>query len=254
MIDIHCHVLPAVDDGAQNVDVAIAMAKRAADEGVTDLIVTPHAFHPQFDTKELDVRHAVEQLQRILTLEGVPLTLHPGQEIRIFGGLLEALNNGTALTLADSRYVLVEFPSDSVPTYAEQLFFNMQAEGFVPIIAHPERNKEFATNPKRLVDFVSSGALSQVTTASLVGKFGKTVQELSLLFLRNGLSQLIASDAHSVGGRTFYWDDSQVALEKLDDPILVDNILQNGQAVLDDTFVYVDPPIMPTKSWRGKWK
>ncbi|MCC5893800.1 CpsB/CapC family capsule biosynthesis tyrosine phosphatase [Exiguobacterium sp.] len=254
MIDIHCHLLPAVDDGAQNVEVSIAMAKRAVESGVSDIIVTPHAFHRQFDTSKLNVHQAVDQLQRVLTLEGIALNVHAGQEIRIFGDLLKALEKGEALTLAGSRYVLIEFPSDSVPAYAEQLFFNLQAGGYTPIIAHPERNKELAQNPGRLLDFVASGALSQVTTGSLVGQFGKTVQQLAHVFLRNGLSQLVASDAHDVTSRSFYWDETLKALENLDDEELVDNLLQNGKSVLEDQFVYVDPPILPTKNWRGKWK
>lgn len=254
MVDIHCHLLPAVDDGPETVEQAIEMAKRATSEGVTAIVVTPHAFHPQFETDELDVQNAVTKLQNVLRREGVELDLYVGQEIRVFGDLVQALEQSGALSLAGSRYVLVEFPSDSVPAYAEQLFFGLQTEGYTPVIAHPERNKEFATNPKRLMDFVSSGALSQITTGSLTGEFGKNVQELALVFLRNGLSHLLASDAHSTGRRTFYWTDAESVVVKELGQDKWDNYVINAEAVVKDEFIFIDPPTLPTKNWRGKWK
>ena len=254
MIDLHCHLLPAVDDGPGTVEQAIEMAKIAASEGVSGIVVTPHAFHPQFDTTKLNVRDAVDTFQHILQREGIEISLYPGQEIRVFGDLVQALEQGEALSLANSRYVLVEFPSDSVPAYAEQLFFQMQAEGYTPIIAHPERNKEFATNPKRLMDFVSSGALSQVTTSSLTGEFGQNVQDLAFVFLRNGLSQIVASDAHSTGRRSYYWDAAYDAITRELGEEYWETLVTNANAVVEDEFVFIDPPILPTKNWRGKWK
>lgn len=254
MIDIHCHLLPAVDDGPGTVEQTIEMARRAVEEGVTAIVVTPHAFHPQFETEDLNVQEAAATLQNVLHQEGIKLDIYPGQEIRVFGDLVQALEDGEALSLAGSRYVLVEFPSDTVPAYAEQLFFRLQTEGYTPVIAHPERNKELATNPKRLMDFVSSGALSQVTTSSLTGEFGQNVKEIAFVFLRNGLSQLVASDAHSTGRRTFYWEAArQVVTEELGADRW-ETLIENATAIVKDEFVFVDPPILPTKNWRGKWK
>lgn len=254
MIDIHCHLLPAVDDGPGTVEQTIEMARRAVEEGVTAIVVTPHAFHPQFETEDLNVQEAAATLQNVLHQEGIKLDIYPGQEIRVFGDLVQALEDGEALSLAGSRYVLVEFPSDTVPAYAEQLFFRLQAEGYTPVIAHPERNKELATNPKRLMDFVSSGALSQVTTSSLTGEFGQNVKEIAFVFLRNGLSQLVASDAHSTGRRTFYWGAAKQAVMEELGADRWETLKENATAIVKDEFVFVDPPILPTKNWRGKWK
>ncbi|MCA0981215.1 tyrosine-protein phosphatase [Exiguobacterium aestuarii] len=254
MIDIHCHLLPAVDDGPGTVEQTIEMARRAVEEGVTAIVVTPHAFHPQFETEDLNVQEAAATLKNVLHQEGITLDIYPGQEIRVFGDLVQALEDGEALSLAGSRYVLVEFPSDTVPAYAEQLFFRLQTEGYTPVIAHPERNKELATNPKRLVDFVSSGALSQVTTSSLTGEFGQNVKEIAFVFLRNGLSQLVASDAHSTGRRTFYWEAAEQAVAEELGVERWETLKENAAAIVKDEFVFVDPPILPTKNWRGKWK
>ncbi|WP_214793188.1 MULTISPECIES: CpsB/CapC family capsule biosynthesis tyrosine phosphatase [unclassified Exiguobacterium] len=254
MIDIHCHLLPAVDDGPGTVEQTIEMARRAVEEGVTAIVVTPHAFHPQFETEDLNVQEAAATLQNVLHQEGIKLDIYPGQEIRVFGDLVQALEDGAALSLAGSRYVLVEFPSDTVPAYAEQLFFRLQTEGYTPVIAHPERNKELATNPKRLMDFVSSGALSQVTTSSLTGEFGQNVKEIAFVFLRNGLSQLVASDAHSTGRRTFYWEEAKQGVTDELGEGRWETLVENAEAIVKDEFVFVDPPILPTKNWRGKWK
>lgn len=254
MIDIHCHLLPAVDDGPGTVEQSIAMARQAESEGVTGIVVTPHAFHPQFETHELNVQDAVDTLRGVLRSEGIDIEVYPGQEIRVFGDLVQSLEDGKALSLAGSRYVLVEFPSDSVPGYAEQLFFQLQTEGYTPVIAHPERNKEFATNPKRLMDFVSSGALSQVTTSSLTGEFGQNVQDLAFVFLRNGLSQIVASDAHSTRRRTFYWEAAKEAVVEELGEEQWETLVTNAKAVVTDEFVFIDPPVLPTKNWRGKWK
>lgn len=254
MVDIHCHLLPAVDDGPETVEQAIKMAKHAVEEGVTAIIVTPHAFHSQFDTKQLNVRNAVVNLQRILRQENIDLELYVGQEIRIFGDLVASLEHGDALSLAESRYVLIEFPTDLIPSYAEQLFFNLQLEGYTPIIAHPERNKEFARNPQRLMDFISSGALSQVTTSSLTGGFGQTVKDLALIFLHNGLSHIIASDAHSMGRRTFYWTEAEKIIRNEFGSDKWEIYMLHAEAVMKDEFIFVESPTLPIKNWRGKWK
>lgn len=254
MIDIHCHFLPGVDDGPKSMNQAIEMGDYANGEGVSAIIVTPHAFHSHFDTADLDVYSAVTMLQQELRKRDIALELYAGQEIRIFGELLDALEKGKALPLAESRYVLIEFPSDFIPAYTESLFFNLQIEGYIPIIAHPERNRQFAMNPKRLFNFVSSGVLSQITTSSLTGLFGKNVQSLAYAFLRNNLSHFVASDAHNLENRSFHWNDakkliiSELGVEKWE------RYTMNAEAILKDEYINLEPPTLPVKNWMGKWK
>lgn len=254
MIDIHCHFIPNVDDGPKTVNQAIEMGRRANAEGISAIIVTPHAFHPHFDTDDLDVSYAVSLLQDELRKENIALDLYVGQEIRIFGGLLEALAKGNALSLAGSRYILIEFPSDSIPVYAESLFFNLQMEGYIPIIAHPERNKQFAMNPKRLFNFVSSGVLSQITTSSLIGTFGTNVQSLAFTFLRNNLSHFVASDAHNLEHRPFHWSNAQKLIIEELGVSKWEMYTTNAEAILKDEYIYINPPTLPVKNWMGKWK
>lgn len=254
MIDVHCHLLPEVDDGPRTMEASLQLARRAVEEGVTSIVVTPHAYHPYFETEHHDITKEVAHLQQRLDEEQIPLTLYVGQEIRIFGELIDALESGEAHSLAGSRYVLVELPSQSLPAYTESLFFQLQAAGYVPVIAHPERNREFALHPEKLHHLVSAGALSQVTTSSLTGQFGRQVRELALTFISNGLSHIVASDAHNVEHRDFNWLAArQEVINELGEEMWQQQ-LRFTEEMLADEPIAVNPPHLPEKNWRGRWK
>ncbi len=127
----------------------------------------------------------------------------PGQEIRISGEFLEDYQKQEILTLATSNYFLIELPSGHVPRYTEKLLYDLQLEGFVPIIAHPERNQELIKNPELLYQFVEKGALTQVTAASVCGAFGKQIRDYSHQLIEANLTHFIASDAHNLVNRSF---------------------------------------------------
>lgn len=254
IVDIHCHILPNVDDGPATVEEALEMARRANASGVTDLVVTPHLFHPQFDTETIDVEHEMNELQRALDAEKIVLRLHSGNEVRVGGNVLGELDQGNVRTLGNSRYVLIEFPHQTVPSYTESLFFELQIAGYVPVIAHPERNQQLLIEPERLYRFASAGALSQVTTASVAGHFGRHAQEMALVFLRHRLSQLIASDAHNSSSRAFFWEEAVAVLNKELGVEWTEQFLHNSEAVLKDEVILVDDLNMPKKNWLGKWK
>ena len=254
MIDIHCHILPNIDDGASTMETSLEMARLAVTEGITDLIVTPHGRHPQFDNAQIDAPHLMGQVQIKLDEQGIPLTLHLGQEIRLFGELVEALQQGTVHALANSRYVLIEFPTQVIPAYTDHVFFELLVNGYVPIIAHPERNRVFAIEPERLYRLIESGALSQVTTGSLVGRFGKGPRDLAFTFLRHGLSHIIASDAHHPMSRPFDWTEARrEVVKRLGETSWTDHEQVVRHLLRDEPFPRVRPTL-PKKDWRGKWK
>lgn len=254
IVDIHCHILPNVDDGAASVEEALEMARRANASGVTDLVVTPHLFHPQFDTESIDVEYEMNKLQRMVDAEDILLRLHSGNEVRINGEVLHELNQGNVRTLGNTRYVLIEFPHQTVPSYTEPLFFELQLAGYVPVIAHPERNQQLIAEPDRLYRFALAGGLSQVTTASVIGQFGRRTQEMALLFLRHRLSQLIASDAHNSTSREFYWEEALAVLHKEFGVQWTERLLSNSEAILKDEVILVDELKLPHKNWLGKWR
>lgn len=254
IIDLHCHILPNVDDGAATVEEALEMARRAVESGVTDIVATPHVCHPQFDTESIDIDQAVEQLQRVLDAKNVLLRLHSGSEIRINGDVLSELERKNSRALGNSRYTLIEFPHQTVPSYAESLFFELRTAGYVPIIAHPERNQQLLKEPERLYRFASVGVLSQVTTASVAGRFGRHTQEMAIVFLQHRLSQLVASDAHNRASRDFFWGEALTVLHKELGTAWTDQLLHNSETVLKDEEIEASNVTLPKKNWYGKWK
>ncbi|MFZ0445437.1 MAG: CpsB/CapC family capsule biosynthesis tyrosine phosphatase [Bacillus sp. (in: firmicutes)] len=214
MVDIHCHILPGMDDGAQNIQDSIDMAKEAVRAGMTTIIATPHK-NNQYNNEKRDILEKVSQLNKTLTDEGIPLTILPGQEVRIYGEIIEDyLSGGKILPLNETNYLFIEFPSGSVPRYAERLFFDLQTEGLIPIIVHPERNQEIIENPELLYRFVNNGALSQLTAGSLTGYFGKKIKKFSEQLIEADLTHFIASDAHNIRNRTFKMVEAFETVEK----------------------------------------
>ncbi|MDI3236262.1 protein tyrosine phosphatase [Exiguobacterium antarcticum] len=253
MVDIHCHLLPLVDDGPSSVEQMLQLAEQAASEGVTRIIATPHLFHPQFETTEVDVQLTVAEVNVLLNQRNIPVVVSPGHEIRLTGNLIEEVRTGVALPLAHSRYLLIEFPSTGIPSYARQVFAELISDGYIPVIAHPEKNKAIIQNPTLLFDLISNGAISQVTCASLIGKYGKDVQRFAIALLENGLAHLVASDAHHTEKRPMYWEQCRKFLAQELEEWLYEEIYENNEAILLNHLVTVNPPNPVEKNWKGQW-
>lgn len=201
MLDIHSHILPAIDDGAQNDVDTLRLLKKAVSEGISDIIATPH-HDPTYHTDKSTILEKVKHVNEMAHENGIPITVHPGQEVRIYPELLKNLDKHVTL-LESTSYMLIEFPSDHVPMYAEKIFYDLQFKGVQPILVHPERNEDIIKNPNILYDFVNRGVLTQITAGSLVGKFGKHIKKLSLELIDHELIHFVASDAHKIGVRDF---------------------------------------------------
>ncbi len=203
MVDIHTHILPGLDDGAKSLAEALEMARIAVADGVSALAATPHVVSGLYDNPPELIREEVDVLNRYLAEEGIPLPILPGAEYRLEPDLPQRLNQGQLVTINDTgRYLLVELPFSLVPDHTEQILYEIQLQGVVPIIAHPERNPGLIRNPERLFRLVQRGVLAQVTTSSIQGRFGKTVKRTALNMLETGTAQVVASDAHSTRGRS----------------------------------------------------
>ena len=204
MVDIHVHILPGLDDGARDYETGVVMAQMAEDAGVTDIIVTPHANQRRrfenYASEDLDDRLMV--LRAALRHADVAVRLHPGMEVYGTPDLPKLLREGKVLTLAGSRYLLVEFSFREDPAFMDELLHRLLAEGVVPVVAHPERYRALCEMPDVLLDWVSEGIRLQVNKGSLNGRFGQAAQYMSHLILENGLASVIASDAHDADYRT----------------------------------------------------
>ncbi|PLX81381.1 MAG: capsular biosynthesis protein [Desulfuromonas sp.] len=190
MIDIHCHILPGIDDGPDDLATSLEMVRKAAEDGTRQLFATPHV--TEFGPDPQTISTACTSLQEEVDKAGIPLQLHFGADVPSSLGPA-----GCKLyPLAGSRYHLLEFPHSHLPADAEQLIFFVVTSGLIPIITHPERNRSLIADPDRLEPLVAAGGLVQVTAASLLGSFGPDSRACSRMFLRHGLVHFLASDGH----------------------------------------------------------
>ncbi|MGM8366178.1 tyrosine-protein phosphatase [Virgibacillus sp. W0181] len=247
MIDIHCHILPGVDDGAKTEEDSLAMAKAAVEQGIHTIIATPHHKNGSYENDRGQIEKHLTFLNDLLQSEQIPLTILGGQELRINGDILTDIENGEILPVNDTKYVLIEFPSSSVPHYAKQMLFDIQVAGLTPIIVHPERNKELLAQPEKLYHFVRNGALTQVTAASVIGKFGKHAQKLSHQLIEANLTHFIASDAHNTTSRTFHLNEAYQEVKDLYGLDTYYMLLENSHLLIDNMNVNRLEPEMPKK-------
>ena len=201
LIDIHSHILPGVDDGAKTLEEALEMCKIAEADGITTIVATPHSMNGLYINQKETVCRKVDEFNSILKKEKIKINILPGLDLHFYPELLFHLKNGKILTLNNHGcYLIVEFP-EVISPHIESICFNLQIQGVVPIISHPERNYFFRKNPQLLQDFVDRGALVQVTAMSITGEFGIEAEKAVKNLLKKNLVHIIATDAHSIGKR-----------------------------------------------------
>lgn len=203
MIDLHCHILPGIDDGARTVDESLTMAMLAADDGVETVVATPHS-PGSVASREYSadlIREQVAALNAALREQGVPLSVLPGTEVAFDADVPQQLRNGQLLTYAGTRTVLLELATNTIPSSFEMGLFAIQAAGFRVLLAHPERIVEVQQNPNLLLPLIERGVLAQVTGEALNGRQGERMQYIATTLLTHGMIHVIASDAHGASGR-----------------------------------------------------
>lgn len=203
--DIHAHILPGYDDGAENDEEFFLMARAAVAGGTVRMAATPHydIENPGLIPESLPAE--VRRREGLLRSEDIPLQLVPGVEVRANAGLYDlARKDGglEKLVLGGSgNFILTDLPLIDVPTATPDILFHIQLRGYVPILAHPERNRYLSAHPQEVREMVERGVVIQVNSGSLEGIYGKTAQHSALSMLREGAARLVASDAHSPRGR-----------------------------------------------------
>jgi len=243
MIDIHCHILPGLDDGAKHMEESVRMARQAADQGIHAVIATPHHKTTRYENDRSKVVEAVHQLNSRLREEHIPLKVHPGQEIRVFEHMGHTFDETELLTLNETGvYVLIELPSHEVPRYTDHLIYNLSTQGYIPIIAHPERNQIILDDSDVLYEFVKNGALSQVTASSLTGKLGKKVRKFSESLIEHKLAHVIASDAHHIDHRSFDLQEAYESVRKRMDIAHVKQLSENAYDILNGERIHLYEP------------
>lgn len=201
MIDLHCHLLPGIDDGARNLDESLTMARMAVADGITQVACTPHVYPGVYNNVGPQILGAVADLENELQRAGVTLSLTYGGDVHLTGDLVPGLQAGTVPTLAGSRYFLLEFP-DRVPWRVMcDAAFQLIRHGYVPIVTHPERQQWIEEGFVRLPELLRQGVWLQVTAGSLTGRFGRDARYWGERLVASGWVHLLATDAHNVRRR-----------------------------------------------------
>ena len=204
MIDLHCHFLPGVDDGARTMTDALALASAAVANGITRSLLTPHVYPGVFDNRLSSLRPVFASYQTALREARIPLEVHLGGEVRLHPDAFELLQGGELPIFGlggGQGTVLVELPDNRVPVGAVEACRAFGKQGIRCLIAHPERNKEVMRDPMRLKPLIQSGCLLQLTAASVVGSFGKPAFQTAHQLLGLGWVAVVASDAHNLAHR-----------------------------------------------------
>ena len=233
LVDIHCHVLADIDDGPSDWEQSLNMARVAEDNGISTIVTTPHwiqgtSWQPSYKT----VLEKIDKLNELLTSKKINLKVLSGMEVGISENLVDLLNSGEILTLANSKYVLIEIPYISLPFGLEEIVFEIISAGYIPLLAHPERNKELQTNPGRILDLIDRGALAQITAGSLCGDWGDNAKDCSVEFANMDAIFAVASDGHSSNSRPPEMLSGLRVLESLVGEDKVLEILSNSEKII----------------------
>lgn len=213
MIDLHCHLLPGIDDGAPDEETALAMARIAVGDGITFTACTPH-ISEFYGNNTVLIRQRVGELQAKLDGEGIALRLTSGADAHLNPGLLDRLKAGTTPTLNGGRYFLLEPPHHVAPPGFEESVLSFIASGYVPVITHPERLSWINTHYEVFKQLALRGAWMQITAGSLTGRFGDGAEYWGERMLDEGLVHILATDAHRARQRAPLLAEGRQAAEK----------------------------------------
>ena len=233
IVDLHCHILPNLDDGPAGLGEALRMARMAVQDGITDVVATPHTSNGIYSNKAEDVISAVKIFRQALDREQIPLQIHPGSEVHIHVELIQNIESMSILTFGnEKRYVLLELPQFNLPLMTDLLINELKCAGITPVIAHPERNQVLCSDPGRLARWIREGAVAQLTAGSLTGELGRRVQKTAEYMVKHKLAHLIASDGHNDGVRSPILSKGYKALERFLSAQAVSAYILNAAAVL----------------------
>lgn len=201
MIDLHCHILPSIDDGSDSLETSLEMARVAVADGIEWIACTPHIYPGQYDNSAGDIENAMQMFRTELRKHDIPLNLTFASDTHVMPDLLERLRAGTVPCFNGGRYFLLEFPHHFGLPHLEDLVFNLLAAGYVPVITHPERLHWIDQSYGMFKRMASSGAWMQITAGSLTGRFGRRAQHWANRMLDDGLVHILATDAHDLKNR-----------------------------------------------------
>ncbi len=218
MIDIHCHIIPNIDDGCRNITESIALLKIAATDGIRRMVCTPHIHKGRFDNNQDNIQLGLSMLKKSAKEEGIDIELAGAAEVRFDSEIIDLLENDTLPLYGEldgQHYMLLELPHSNIPPGATHLINYLQNKGIKPVIAHPERNIELLRNPEKITQFTNLGCWLQITAGSIIGQFGQRCHELAHYYLEQDMVNVVASDAHNIKHRPPLLSEAKENIAKL---------------------------------------
>ena len=215
MLDLHCHMLPAIDDGAPDLATSLEMARMAYADGIRTVACTPHIYPGLYENNATGIRKAIAELQQKLDEEGIDLKLVEGADVHLDTDLAGAIRNGRVPTLAGSRYLLLEPPHHVAPPGFESRVFELMTAGITPVITHPERLSWVEDHYDLFMRLVDRGAWMQITAGALTGRHGRRPKYWGDRFVGEGKAHILATDAHDTRRRPPYLAEAREAAAAL---------------------------------------
>jgi protein-tyrosine phosphatase len=242
MIDIHHHCLPGVDDGPRTLAESVDLCRMAADEGIETIVATPHVLRGRWQNTSREQLAAI--LERLRAAVGDTPHLVLGSEYFFGHDMDEMLRTQSILPLAGGRYILIEFASHTVPPLVRDPLYRIQLDGWIPVIAHPERNVVFQAKPDFLASLIRIGVKTQVTTGSVMGEFGAEAAAAAIDWLKRGWVHVMATDAHNVTKRQPRFRAARAKVadlvgEKIAQALFVDN----PKSIVESRGLVYDPDL-----------
>ena len=213
-IDIHSHILPGVDDGSRSREQSLEMLKIASENGIDSVILTPHNKAEHRNVSVEGIHRRLIQLQELADANHIPITLYPGCEIYYRDGVTEQLEEGRLCTLANSKYVLLEFMPVEEFSYIRQAIYDVQSVGFIPVLAHVERYHCMTAKLDNVAYAIDRGALIQVNASSVTGALGFKMKQTVKKMLKEQLIHFVATDAHDTKKRAPHIEECATYLQK----------------------------------------
>jgi protein-tyrosine phosphatase len=201
MIDIHHHLLWELDDGATSLETSLAMARMAAADGITHIVCSPHS-NGQYVYEPAVIDERIAELQRLLDAEGVKIKLGRGCDFHLsYDNIQEAKSEPARFSINGLGYLLVEIPDFGLSPGLSDVFYQLQLDGLIPVLTHPERNATLQNDVSRLKDWLRGGVLVQVTASSIMGEMGRRAERMAHELLAKNWVHFVATDAHNTGSR-----------------------------------------------------
>ena len=257
MIDIHSHILPGIDDGSKTIEESIEILKQAEQNGVTDIILTPHyILGSDYNSKYTDNKKLLTKLKRKIKSANININLYLGNEVFVENNMPKMVNDKEITTLKQTKYLLFELPMNYKFNGLSELLFELNCVGYKPVIAHPERYAFLKENPSLICDLIDKGALFQSNIGSFLGKYGKRSKEVAILFLKHNVITFMGSDIHSKH-HDFYdrIDECKDIMKKyISEEEIEDLFINNSKILLKNKDIKEKKYIPFKKTLFGKWK